>query len=247
MKNAKRNLILSGIMFGLSALLLISTTLAYFSDRKAVQTTFMSGNVAIVLSEAAVKEDGNGNLVEDATLPRVMGAVQGTEHNYGHIYPGQTIHKDPTVRNIGTTNAWIAFKVIVTDGDGDIYNVLGYPADAGIDLRGLLSGGVFSESAVVGPWNGLESVRYNDRFAMTQIANRALGKYEFFIFFNQTLAPRHTIELFDTFSVPPFFSSEHMKELEGLTIRVEAYAVQTGELPDVFTAMTAAFPEQFPF
>ena len=53
----------SGILLGLLVVLLVATTLAYFSDTRQVTNTITAGNVEIVLSEAQVKPDSTGNLV----------------------------------------------------------------------------------------------------------------------------------------------------------------------------------------
>ena len=115
MQKLKLNMALSGILLGLLVVLLVATTLAYFSDTRQVTNTITAGNVEIVLSEAQVKPDSTGNLVEDATLPRFVGGRGETEHKYGKIYPAQTIYKDPTVVNSGSEDAWIAFRITLHD------------------------------------------------------------------------------------------------------------------------------------
>ena len=68
----KRYLILSNLMLLVLILLLFETTLAYFSHRTEITHTLTAGNVAIKLSEAAVKPDDVGNLVEDTEADRIV-------------------------------------------------------------------------------------------------------------------------------------------------------------------------------
>ena len=125
-KIVKFNLIMSGILFSAAVLMFISVTIAWFSDTKKVDATFTSGNVRIALTEAAVKPDASGNLVEDKDKPRIFGAAdEDVLHNYGRVYPGMSIYKDPTVENIGDVPEWIAVKVTITDGTGDIARAIG--------------------------------------------------------------------------------------------------------------------------
>lgn len=246
MSKEKRQLMMSLIMLVLSILLLVGTTFAYFSDKKQMTNTLTVGNVKIEMTEAAVKRDDHGNLVENPAEDRVVGG-DDTVHDYGVVYPGIEIYKDPTIRNIGTEGAWIAARIVVSDGVGNLENVLGFGGGAGIDIAVLLSGGLFDEGSHFGVWNGIRGVRYNDRYAMVQTVDSVTGDYVFHIFLNQSMLPDEQVVLFDRFAVPEDWSSEDMKELIDLKLRVEAYGVQTFDLTSCFEAMTKAFPEQFSF
>lgn len=244
MKSIKSNLILNLILLTISALLLVTTTFAYFSDRREISNTMTSGNVEIVLTEAAVK-NVNGNLVEDTEAPRIVGGSDAVLHDYGVIHPGQIIYKDPTILNKGSEDAWIAFKITVTDGRGDLTKIMGYEEYDGIDIHMLLSGSAFDEGLHVGEWNGFQNVSHNERYAMIQKPNKAKGEYEFYFFFNQTLEKGKEITLFENFIVPPEWNNSEMMELIDLKINIQAFATQTFNLNDCFTAMTNAFPDYF--
>ena len=179
-------LIVSNVLLAVTMLLLVGVTIAYFSDTAQISNTLTSGTVKIMLSESAVKKDDIGNLVEDTSATRIFGGQDATFHDYGKIHPGQKIHKDPTIQNTGTNNAWIAVKITFTDGDGDLQKVMKLGNKDGIDIKMLLAGGVLSEQAEVGTWNGLENVLYNDHFAMVQIPNVAEGEYSFYVFYQET-------------------------------------------------------------
>lgn len=245
MNKAKMQVISAGVFFALSLLMLLGTTFAYFSDTKQVTNTITVGNVAIELTEAAVKRDNSGNLVEDASAPRVKGGADTTIRDYGVIYPGISIYKDPTIKNIGNSDAWIAAKITITDGVGDISKVIGYEDVAGIDIGMLLSGGLLGEGCYFGEWNGIQDALYNDKFAIVQKADNRLGEYVFYVFFHNTFAPGAQEMLFDHFIIPEDWSGDMMQEFRELTIHIQAFGVQVFDLDSCYEAMTKAFSAHF--
>ena len=246
MNKAKMQLISAGVFFALSLLMLLGTTIAYFSDTEKVTSTITAGNVAIELTEAAVKRDEKGNLIEDTLMPRIKGGVDTTIRDYGVIYPGISIFKDPTIKNVGNTNAWIAAKITITDGAGDISKAIGYEGVAGIDLKELLSGAMMDETCHSGVWNGIPNVRYNDKYAIVQKADALLGEYTFYVFFHDVFAPGAQETIFDHFAIPDDWSNEMMQEFRELTIDVQAFGVQMFDLDSCYEAMTKAFATHFP-
>ena len=105
----KFNIVMSCVILAILVVMFVGATIAYFSDHVETAATFTAGNVKIALSEAAVKKDDKGNLVADTQQPRIFGAQEQTVINdYGKIYPGQTVCKDPTVTNTGDEAEWIA-------------------------------------------------------------------------------------------------------------------------------------------
>jgi predicted ribosomally synthesized peptide with SipW-like signal peptide len=224
-------------------------SVAYFTDTKATENVFTAGNVYIELSEAAVKADTVGNLLEDTEKDRIVGAeidsTTPTVVDYGCLFPGQTIHKDPTIKNVGKNSAWVAAKVIITDGDGDIGRLYYSATDSDIDIRMLLRGGLLGESGRVGEWNGMTGVRYNENYAMVQASNRANGEYVFYFFMLNKLEKGESVELFDTMLVDPYFGNDEMEEFAQLKIDVEAYAVQSFGFSGCYEAMNEAFADQF--
>ena len=245
MNKAKMQVISAGVFFALSLLMLLGTSFAYFSDTKQVTNTITVGNVAIELTEAAVKNDGTGNLVEDTSAPRIKGGTDTTVRDYGVIYPGISIFKDPTIKNVGSSEAWIAAKITFTDGAGQIDRVIGYGGEAGIDIGMLLSGALLSESAHFGTWNGIPDVRYNDKYAIVQKSEPLQGEYSFYIFFHNTFAPGAQETLFDHFSIPDHWSNEMMQEFRELNIHIQAFGVQVFDLDSCYEAMTKAFATHF--
>ena len=247
-KVIKFNLGMSCALLAALVLMFVGATIAYFSDSVQSSSTFTSGNVKIALSEAAVKRDDRGNLVADPDQPRIFGAVDDAVVNdYGRIYPGMTIYKDPTVTNSGDMPEWVAVKVTLTDGVGDLHKVMGYPGYSEIDIERLLSGGLLDEHVDVEDWNGISDVCVNDRYAMIQVADNEEGKYEFYFLMLQPLEVGHSVTIFDEVVFDQMWTGEHMQQLAELKIHIQAYGVQTFNLEDCLEAMTSAFPEHFPF
>lgn len=246
-KIVKFNLWASCILLAVFVLMLIGTTVAFFSDRKQVTNTFTSGNVKIVLSEAAVKDDGAGNLIEDESKPRVFGTADSATNDYGIIHPGQTIFKDPTITNSGDTEEWVAAKVTFFDGAGDLTKIMAYEGYEDLDIELMLSGGLLDETVHVHDWNGFKNVCISDNYAMVQVPNAKDGKFEFFFFMLRPVAAGNSVVVFDHINIPDYWSGAEMQHLANLRIDIEAFGVQTYQLESCFNAMTEAFPEQFNF
>ncbi len=246
MNKQKLQLILSAVCLVLSILMLAETTFAYFSMTKKVTNTMTAGNITIELTEAAIKEKG-GHLVQDTSAPRVVGGGEVTVRDYGKLYPSMTVYKDPTIENTGTVGTWIAAKITFTDGEGELHKVIGYDGFPGIDIRTILSGGILDEGTHFGRWNGIDNVRYNDKFAMVQKSDVGMGEYSFYFFFLQPFEQGEKVVLFDTLGIPREWGNAQMQELAQLKINVQAYGVQLLDLDSCYEAMTAAFSEEFPF
>lgn len=228
-----------------------NATISFFVDSKEYSGVFTAGNVYIEMTEAAVVQDALGNLVEDTTRDRIVAAdiTEGgvpVVHDYGIIHPGQEICKDPTVKNTGDWDAWIAFKVIVTDGIGDIHKLFMYNEFYDdIDIERFLSGGLLEERVHVGEWNGNDSVCFNDNYAMVQVPNRHTGTYEFYFFMLKPVKKGESVTVFDTFFVDEYFGNTEMLEFIDFEITVQAYGVQTFGLSSCYEAMIEAFGDKF--
>lgn len=244
-KLIKFNMISCCVILAVFVVMLVGTTIAYFSDRKQTTNTFTAGNAKIELSEAAVKRDAVGNLVEDPDEDRILGGSNGVVNNYGTVYPGQTIYKDPTIKNTGSAAEWIAAKVILKDGPGDLHALLGSNGYAEIDIVDLLLGGLMDEQVDITDWNGLSNVWYNDHFAMVQRAHPEQGVYEFFFFILNPVAKGDSVTIFEQVSFPHWWNNTEMQHLADLKIDVQAFGVQTFQLESCVKAMTEAFPEHF--
>jgi len=239
---------MSGILLLVFMMMFVGASWAYFTSTKQATATFTAGNVEIMLSEAAVKPDAAGNLIEDTERPRLFGKVEDVVVNdYGRVYPGMSIFKDPTITNTGSSPEWIAAKVTFTDGAFDLHKIMGYSGYEEIDIEQLLGGGLLDETVAVENWNGIEDVCVNDRYAMIQVADTTEGKYEFFFLMLQPVEVGESVTIFDKVIFNQMWNNDHMRELAELKIHVQAYAVQTFQMEDCLQAMTSAFPDHFPF
>ena len=247
MKLLKNKLLVCNILLCLTILLLIGTTVAYFSDKSEFSNTLTAGNVSIKLTEAEVKRNDMGHLVEDTSKDRIKGAADAVTHDYGVVFPGQEIYKDPTIENTGSEDAWIAAEVAFNDGVGNLHHIYGYESDARIDIELILKGGLLDESVHVGTWNGIPKVCYNENYAMAQVPNPTEDEYTFYFFFNKKFASGDSALLFDTLYIDEFLDGDSLNELKDLKITVRAFGVQTGGFETCFDAMTAAFSEYFYF
>ena len=223
MKHGKFFIILSAICVAIS--IAVGSTIAYFTHDQALESVFTAGNVYIKLSEASVKSDAEGNLVQDTESERIFGNAldqEVTVHDYGMIFPGQSIYKDPTITNTGSTSAWIAAKVILTDGVGNIHNALGYEEDSGIDIRLLLSGGALDEVPTLKSWNGINSVQVTKDIALIQTADASEGRYVFYFFMEKELATTQSFTLFTHFNIHESCTNEMLYEFRDFRISVQA-------------------------
>ena len=246
-KIVKFNMYTSCVLLVAFVLMLIGVTIAYFTDTKKMSNTFTAGNVKLALSEAAVKPDSSGNLVEDTSADRIYGGTEKVVNNYGKVYPKQSIFKDPTIANIGDTPEWAAVKVTFRDGVGDLTKIMGYEGYEDIDIEVLLSGGLLDEDVHVGTWNGFDYVCYNENYAMVQVPNPSESEFVFYFFMLKPLEVEETVQIFNKLHFPVEWQEEEMNNLGNLKIKVQAFGAQTYELQSCFEAMTKAFPDHFNF
>ncbi|MBQ3081944.1 MAG: hypothetical protein IJC49_05790 [Clostridia bacterium] len=253
----------------------ISMSLAYFTDTDAVKNEFTVGNVEIDLTEGAwirdidPESDTYGDIIPavyDENLKKVPAgegvaadrdyvgetAPEASVNSYGKLYPGMSVYKDPIIKNTGAVNvdedAFVAAKVTITDGEGDIWQVIGVEGYDNIDISNVVSGGLASQAVSQDfGYNGLSMVYKNDNYAVYQDANKAEGTYVLYFFIEEALKPQEEICLFDHINIDANWTNEQMLEFKELGIEVKSYAVQTSGFADCFTAMTTAFPAEFDF
>ena len=125
------------------AITIVSGTMAYFTDTDVQTNTFTAGKVDISMDEAVVEKDEAGNLVAKAD-----GSRTSDTQTY-HLYPAQTITKDPTITVAGDSeDAYIAAKITVTNGSaGDIEDLIGSNYMGLLDITKIVSGGYIQAGA----------------------------------------------------------------------------------------------------
>ena len=231
------------LSISLLALALGSATYAYFSDTKKVTNTFTSGNVTIELSEAEVKDDGLGNLIEDTDKDRILGDAT---KDYGVLFPSQTIHKDPTIKNTGSLDAYLGAIVTVDAANQDLVSLIGITGSDLIDINQIIDGGVLGEveNMTAVDFNGLDALE-NDDYVVYQ--EKVGNAYKFYVFVKEAKPTNTEIELFTTVTIDADYDNNEMALFEDFSITVDAFGTQKLGFENVYDALTSAFDTQFDF
>ncbi|MBR5874705.1 MAG: SipW-dependent-type signal peptide-containing protein [Oscillospiraceae bacterium] len=251
------------LAFVLTVSLSVAGTIAYLADTDSAKNTFTTGNVKIDLTEAEVKPDDKGNLIEDTSKARFdLNDVQDDIediNSYGKIYPGQTIFKDPTIELLaGSENAYLGAVVTVNVGKDankngiDVEDILGCNYLDMLDVSKILSGGFAVPGEKMKTTHKLHGKNglpvYGDtEYSVYQVPNKAEGEYKFYFFIEGEKTAGTKVVLFDTITIPATWGNEQMAKLANLEITVDAYAVQAHGFKDCYEAMTTAFGTVFSF
>lgn len=190
----------------------VFSTMAYLTSQDKVTNTFTVGNVAIKLDEAKANTDGT--LVE--------GADRVKENQY-KLLPGHTYNKDPMVTVLaGSENSYVKMTVTFTKAK-ELDAIF---APGGADLTTIFNG--------YDATNWIFKSSTNDETANTRT-------YEFW-YKEAVGAPTGDVALdalFDSITVPGTVTGEQLKTIEGMTITVNAYAIQADGFDTADKAWTA--------
>lgn len=211
MKTAKKAMLMT-----LCAIILVVATvfgtMAYLTSTDEVVNTFTVGNVAIKLDEAKVNPDGS----------RVEGADRVKENSY-KLLPGHTYNKDPMVTLLaGSETSYV--KMTVTVNKANELDAIFAPN--GADLTSI--------------FNGYDSANWIAK-GNTKDATANTRTYEFW-YKEAVDAPTADVALdalFDSITVPGTITKEQLDTIKGMTITVNAYAIQA----DGFANADAAWAE----
>ena len=209
-------------------------TIAYLTDTEAVTDTFSVGRVGLSLDEADVIEMGQP-LKDDAVVEKVADADRwqpadgDTEQKY-HLLPGHTYIKDPTVTvDAGSEESYVRMMVTVTFASAltdeqlateldEIF--LGYDANKWIRKDKTVS-------------DDRKVITYEYRYHTTVDGKNDAGEDV-----AQPLEP-----LFTSIAVPGEYDNDDIAFLGGMSISVEAHAIQAAGF-DTEDAAWIAFGEQ---
>lgn len=199
------------------ALLLVAAsvfgTMAYLTSTDEVKNTFTVGKVNIKLDEAKANPDGS--LVE--------GAARVKANSY-KLLPGHTYNKDPMVTVLsGSESSYVKMTVTFSKAN-ELDNIF---APTGADLTSIFKG-----------YNAANWIAKGN----TKDATANTRTYEFW-YKEAVGAPTADIALdalFDSITVPGEITKEQLATIEGMTITVNAYAIQAEGFADA-TAAWAAF------
>ena len=180
-------------------------TMAYLTSTDEVQNTFTVGQVKITLDEAKVNPDGTLVYKEDGQTP-----VDRVSTNSYKLLPGHTYNKDPMVTVLkGSEPSYV--KMTVTFSKANELDAIFAPD--GANLTSIFNGYYAT--------NWIAKGNTKDATADTRT-------YEFW--YKETVsAPDADVPLdalFDSITVPGEITNEQLATIEGMTITVNAYAIQ---------------------
>ena len=184
-------------------------TMAYLTSTDEVKNTFTVGSVAIKLDEAKANTDG--------TL--VAGADRVKANSY-KLLPGHTYNKDPMVTVLkGSESSYVKMTVTFTKAA---------ELDAIFDPNGADLTSIF---------NGYDSTNWIAK-GNTEDTAKNTRTYEFW-YKEAVGAPDADVALdalFDSITVPGEITNEQLETIEGMTITVNAYAIQADGFNDAADA-----------
>ena len=195
----KKKLLIMSVAMVLVCAFAVGMTLAYLTSTDRVVNTFTVGNVQIKLDEAKVNLDGTP--VQDADRVKA---------NSYKLIPGHTYTKDPTVTVLsGSESSYIKMTVTFTKS-AELDAIF---APTGADLTSI--------------FKGYDSTNWICK-GNTEDASANTRTYEFW--YKETVAaPTADVALdalFDSITVPGTINNAQLRTIEGMTITVNAYAIQ---------------------
>ena len=187
-------------------------TLAYLTSTDEVQNTFTVGKVAITLDEA--KANADGSLVPNADRVKA---------NSYKLLPGHTYNKDPMVTVLKDSESSY-IKMTVTFTKAAELDAIFKPT--GADMTSIFKG--------YDSTNWIAKDVTKDTAANTRT-------YEFW-YKAPVAAPDANVALdalFDSITVPGTITNEQLATIEGMTITVNAYAIQADGFANAEAAWAA--------
>ena len=188
----------------------VAGTMAYLTSTDEVVNTFTVGNVQIKLDEA--KANADGTLVEGAAR------VKANEYK---LIPGHKYNKDPMVTVLkGSESSYI--KMTVTFTKANELDAI-FAKDGGADMLSIFKG--YDASNWIANGN-------------TKNASANTRTYEF-LYKEAVAAPDADVALdalFDQIVVPGTITNAQLATIEGMTITVNAYAIQADGFQDAADA-----------
>ena len=200
MKTAKKAMLMT-----LCAIILVVATvfgtMAYLTSTDTVTNTFTVGNVAIKLDEAKVGTDGKALTGADATRVK--------ENSY-KLLPGHVYDKDPTVTVLANSEESYVKMTVTVNKANELDAIF---APNGADLTSI--------------FNGYDSATWIAK-GDTKDADANTRTYEFWYKGTVSAGDADVAldALFDSITVPGSITKEQLATIEGLTITVNAYAIQ---------------------
>lgn len=188
----------------------VAGTYAYLTSQDTVVNTFTVGDVQIKLDEAKANPDGS-----------LAAGTERVKANSYKLLPGHKYNKDPMVTVLsGSESSYV--KMTVTFSNASQLDAIFAP-DGGADMTSIFNG---YDSA-----NWIYMGNTEDTVANTRT-------YEFW--YKETVAaPNADVALdalFDSITVPGTIDNDQLATIKGMTITVNAYAIQADGFNDAADA-----------
>ena len=206
------------------AIVLVSGTMAYFTDTHAQTNTFTMGKVDIDLSEPNYTPGENGKL---------------------KVFPGQSYEKDPTITVAEDSEDCYIIATVTIDQRDSLYalydgDTTGVKQSWGLSLAGkagLVSGGVADYEAKGAVENGLSGTLLGDEVFLTYSEDVAAKTITYTFYFKNPQQAGDSQVLFTQVNIPSIIENG---DIQGdLNIVVNAYAIQSTGFADVYAAYEA--------
>ena len=219
----KRKIMMLSLALCMVAILAIGGTLAYFTDTETATNVFTVGGVDITLFESKVRpeDDAEGfpGYVDDDGADRTV-----TENTYESLLPGSYICKDPTVTNVGETDAYIRVSIKHNNQDA-IFNAFESEAAFLASLQGM--------SETLPKVEHIDMAWKLNRNTYTLNADEKI--YVFWL--TDALSTDEYVTLFTGIQIPKDFDEADMQAFDRLNISIWSDAIQA----DGFANVQAAF------
>lgn len=234
----KKKIFAIALAASIAVLAIAGTSMAYFTDTKQYTNVFTAGKVDITLTEAVAAKNATTGNIEIADVNDRISFNADTVYN--PLFPQQKIAKDPTIKNIGTEEAYFGAIITITNVAptegvtvGDVKKVL-YANTAAENSE-------YKQTSVANFIKGLPEA---DKATVT-IKETDAG-FVIYVVYNGKYAKDASATVFTGIEIPSNWDNKEMAQVNGLKVNVQAYAVQTAGMTEgSLKALQAAFVEEF--
>ncbi len=225
----KKKILAITLCIAMLAIMVVSGTMAYFTDTDAKTNTFTMGKVDIALEEPSYVPADDGKL---------------------KVFPGQSYPKDPTVTVAADSeDCYLVATVTVNKlaNLNDLYatDTTGIKQSWGLSLTGegkLISGGIADYTAVKAEENNVSGTLLNDTVFMTYSEDAAADTLTYTFYFKNIHHAGEKEVLFTNVNIPTIIDNG---DIDGdLDIIVNAYAIQAVGFNNVYDAYAAYIAQE---
>ena len=218
----KRKILAITLCVAMLAIVLVSGTMAYFTDTQAKTNTFTMGKVDIELSEPTYTPGTDGKL---------------------KVFPGQTYTKDPTI-TVASDSEDCYLVATVTISQRENLHKLYANDTTGVKQAlslagngGLVSGGIAAYNAVTATENETAGTLLGENVFLTYEEDETADTITYTFYFKDIHHAGEKEVLFTDVTIPSIIDNG---DLNGdLDITVNAYAIQAVGFSDVYAAYDA--------